>query len=69
MCFQSSHLVGTGVGGLCNPSHDIQEPLVVIDMHGRPPGELGVRTSVECDNFTLECFDTVGLAIGREFGL
>jgi len=40
-----------------------QELLVVRDKVGRPPGELGVSKSMECDIFPL--FDTVGWATGR----
>ena len=36
-----------------------QELLVVKDKVGRPPDELGVSKSMECDIF-LQCFDTVG---------
>jgi len=45
-----------------------QELLVVSDKVGRPPGELGVSKSMECDIF-LRCFDTVGWATGRASGL
>jgi len=37
-----------------------QELLVVRDKVGRPPSELGVSKSMECKNFSLQCFDTVG---------
>jgi len=40
-----------------------QELLVVRDKVGRPPGELGVSQSMECD-ISLQCFDTVGWATG-----
>ena len=46
-----------------------QELLVVRDKVGRPPGELGVSKSVECDIFSLQCFDTVGWVTGRASGL
>ena len=36
---------------------------------GRPPGELGVQKSMECDIFSLQCFDTVGWARGRASSL
>jgi len=41
----------TGVGGLGNQSN--QEPYMdmVKDKDGRPPGELGVSKSMECDTF------------------
>ena len=42
-----------------------QELLVVRDKVGRPPGELGVNKSMECDIFSLQRFDTVGWATGR----
>ena len=46
-----------------------QELIVVRDKVGRPPGELGVSKSMECDIFHLQCFDTVGWATGRASGL
>jgi len=46
-----------------------QELLVVRDKVGIPPGELGVSQYMECDNFSLQCFDTVGWATGRASGL
>jgi len=46
-----------------------QELLVVRDEAGRPPGELGVSKSMECDIFSLQCFDTVGWAAERASGL
>ena len=46
-----------------------QELLVVRDKVGRPPGELGVSKSMECDIFPLQCFDTVGWATGRASSL
>ena len=36
---------------------------------GDPPGELGVSKSMECENFSLQCFDTVGWATGRASSL
>jgi len=60
---------GTGIRGLTRGMATLprgnQEPLVVRDKVGRPPGELGVRKSMECDIFSLQCFDTVGWATGR----
>jgi len=47
---------------------DNQELLVVKDKVARLPGEFGVRKSMECD-ISLQCFDTVGWATGRAFGL
>ena len=40
-----------------------QELLVVRDKVGRPPGELGVSKSVECDIFP---FSALTLLVGRE---
>jgi len=45
-----------------------QELLVVKDKVGRPPGELEVSKSMECD-ISLQCFDTVGWVTGRASGL
>jgi len=45
-----------------------QELLVVRDKVGRPPGELGVSKSIECD-ISLQCFDTVGWMTGRASSL
>ena len=42
---------------------------MVTERVGRPPGELGVSKSVECDIFSLQCFDTVGRATRRASGL
>jgi len=46
---------GTGVGwlmrGMATLCQGNREPLVVTDKVGRPPGELGVTKSVECDIF------------------
>ena len=41
---------------------------MVKDKVGRPPGELGVNKSVECD-ISLQCFDTVGWATRKASGL
>ena len=41
-----------------------QELLVVRDKVGRSLGELGVSKSMECDIFSLQCFDIVGWATG-----
>ena len=46
-----------------------QELLVVRDKVGRPPGELGVSKSMDCDIFSLQCFDIVGWVTGRASGL
>ena len=46
-----------------------QELLVVRDKVGRPPDELGVSKSMECDIFPFSEFDTVGWATGRASGL
>jgi len=45
-----------------------QEPLVVKDEAGRPPGELGVSKSLECVTVSLQCSDSVGWATGRASG-
>ena len=45
------------------------EHLVVKDKDGKSPGELVVSKSVECDIFSLQCFDTVDWATGRASGL
>ena len=42
-----------------------QELLVVIDKVGRPPGELGVSKSMECDTFP---FSALTLLVGRQEG-
>ena len=34
-----------------------QELIVVKDKVGRPPGELVVSKSMECDIFALQCFE------------
>ena len=42
---------------------------MVNDKIGRSPGKLGVSKSVECDNSSLQCSDTVGWVTGRASGL
>ena len=42
-----------------------QELLVVKDKVGRPPGELGVSKSMECDIFL---FSALTLLVGRQDG-
>ena len=42
-----------------------QELSVVRDKVGRPPGELGVSKTMECDIFSLQCFT---LLVGRQEG-
>ena len=42
-----------------------QELLVVIDKVRRPPGELGVSKSMECDIFP---FSALALLVGRQEG-
>ena len=42
-----------------------QELLVVIDKVGRPPGELGVSKSMECDTFPFSAWT---LLVGRQEG-
>ena len=49
-----------------------QEPFIVKDKVGRPPGELGVSKSLECDIFFYfyECdiftFSALTLLVGRQ---
>ena len=63
---------GTGTRGLmrgmANLPRGNQELLVVKDKVGRPPGELGVSTSMGL-TFSIQCFDTVGWVTGRASGL
>jgi len=42
---------------------------VVRDKVARPPGELGVSKSMECDIFPFSAFDTVGCVTQRASGL
>jgi len=42
-----------------------QELLVVKDKVGRPPGELGVSKSMECDNYS---FNALTLLVGQQEG-
>jgi len=51
--------------GMATVPQGSQELLVVKDKVGRPPPELGISKSMECDNFPLHCFDTVGWVTGR----
>ena len=64
--------MGTGIRGLMRGMATLpqgnQELIVVRDKVGRPPGELGVSKSMECD-ISLQCSDTGGLATGRASGL
>jgi len=57
----------TGIRGLMRGMTTLpqgkEELLVVRDRVGRPPGELGVSKSMECDIFSFQCFDTV---VGRQ---
>ena len=48
-----------------NPPQCNQELLVVRDKVGRPPGELGVSKSMECDIFP---FSALTLLVGRQEG-
>ena len=56
---------GTGIRGLMRGKATLpqgkQELLVVRDKVGRPPGELGVSKSMECDIFT---FSALTLLVG-----
>ena len=57
--------VGTGIrglmGGMATLPQGNQELLVVRDKVGRPPGELGVSKSMECDIFP---FSALTLLVG-----
>ena len=48
-----------------NPPYGNQELLMVRDKVGRPPGELGVSKSMECDIFP---FCALTLLVGRQEG-
>ena len=52
-----------------NPPQGNQELLVVRDKVERPPGELGVSKSMECDIFPFSAFDTVDWATETASGL
>jgi len=58
---------GTGIRGLMIGMATLpqgnQELLVVRDKVGRPPGELGVSMSMECDIFP---FSALRLLVGRQ---
>jgi len=58
---------GNGIRGLMRGMATLpqgyQEPLVVKDKVGRPPGELGVRKAVECDIFP---FSALTLLVGQQ---
>ena len=59
---------GTGIRGLMRgmatpPPQGNQELLVVRDKVGRPPGELGVSKSMECD-----IFSALTLLVGQQEG-
>jgi len=60
---------GTGIRrlmrGMATLPQGYQELLVVRDKVGRPPGELGVSKSMECDNFR---FSALTLLVGRQEG-
>ena len=60
---------GTGIRGLMRGMATLpqgnQELLVVRDKVGRPPGELGVSKSMECDIFP---FSVLTLLVGRQEG-
>ena len=61
---------GTSIRGLMRGMATLpqgnQELLVVKDKVGRPPGELGVIKSMECDIFP---FSAVTLLVGRQEGI
>jgi len=60
---------GTGIrglmGGMTTLPQGNQELLVVRDKVGRPPGELRVSRSMECDYFP---FSALTLLVGRQEG-
>ena len=60
---------GTGIrglmGGMATLPQCYQELLVVRDKVGRPPDELGVRKSMECDIFP---FCALTLLVGQQEG-
>ena len=64
-----SEFWGTGIRGLMRHMTNLpqgnQELLVVRDKVGRPPGELGVSKSMDCNFFpsVLDC-----LVVGRQEG-
>jgi len=51
--------------GMATLPHDNQEILVVKDKVGRPPSELGVSKSMECDIFP---FSALTVLFGRQEG-
>ena len=61
--------LGTGIRrlmrGMATLPQGNLEPLVVRDKVGRPPGELGVSKSMECDIFP---FSALTLLVGRQEG-
>ena len=63
----------TGIRGLMRGMATLpqgnQELSVVRDKVGRPPGELGVSKTMECDIFFPSVLYTVGWATGRASGL
>ena len=60
---------GTGIRGLMRGMATLlqgyQELLVVTDKVGRPPGELGVSKSMECD---IIPFSALTLLVGQQKG-
>ena len=60
---------GTGIRGLMRGMATLpqgnQEQLVIRDKVGRPPGELGVSKSMECNIFP---FSALTLLVGRQEG-
>ena len=51
--------------GMATLSQGNQELLLVRDKVGRPPGELGISKSMECDIFP---FSALTLLVGRQEG-
>ena len=62
---QARYLSLSLMRGMATLAQGNQELLVVRDKVGRPPGELGVSRSMECDNFP---FSVLTLLVGRQEG-
>ena len=58
-------MIQTGMRGMATLPQGNQELLVVKDKVGRPPGELGVSKSMECD---IIPFSALTLLVGRQEG-
>jgi len=53
------------MGGMISLPQGNQELLVVKDVVGRPPSELGVSKSMECDIFPVSALLLVGRQVGH----